>query len=72
MAGDAATVGRVLGAAVALRERSGGVLMKAERRDVDRAVNRIGDETEMSEGFAAGRSDPEAVVVSVRSQSVAN
>jgi predicted ATPase/DNA-binding SARP family transcriptional activator len=82
--GDARTVGRLLGAAEALRgstavallgvqslllNATGGRLSPAERVDVDRARARIDDQRTMDVAFADGEREPETVVADERSRS---
>jgi tetratricopeptide (TPR) repeat protein len=65
--GDDAETGRLLGAADALRERSGGSLVAAERVDVDRALARVRDRQSYDTAYADGHADPAAAVQNVRS-----
>ena len=60
--GDDDEVGRYLGAAAALREATGGPLDVAERVEIERALERVGDHAAMDAAFTAGRMDPDAVV----------
>ena len=60
--GDDEGLGRYLGAAVAFREATGGPVVEAERADIDRALERVGDPAVMEAAFVAGRTDPEAAV----------
>ena len=57
--GDDAGIGRYLGAAAALREATGGPLAQAERADVERALDLVGDRAIMSAGFTTGRAGPD-------------
>ena len=50
--GDDEGIGRYLGAAAALREATGGPLVRAERVDIERALDRVGDHAAMKRGFA--------------------
>ena len=60
--GDDEGIGRYLGAAAVLREATGGALVRAERGDVERALDRVGDGAVMSAAFATGHADPKAVI----------
>ena len=66
--GDAETVARLLGAADALRRRSGGPMPAAERFDVDRAERRareaLGDAA-FAAAFEAGSTDPDLDILHV-------
>jgi len=64
LCGDADSAARLLGAADALRRRSGGPMPAPERFDVDRAERRARDQ--LGDGFAAafatGAADPESAI----------
>ena len=64
--GDDEGIGRYLGAAAALRHATGGPVADAERADIERAIERVGDPARMEAAFAAGRAEPEAVVAGAR------
>ncbi len=64
--GDDEGIGRYLGAAAALREATGGALVRAERVDVERALDRVGDHAAMGAAFATGRTDPTSVIADAR------
>jgi tetratricopeptide (TPR) repeat protein len=64
--GDDATVGLMLGAADALRDRGGGPLVAAERLDVDRALSRVADRDAYDTAYARGRADPQAALGAAR------
>ena len=64
--GDDEGIGRYLGAAAGLRETTGGALARAERVDVERALDRVGDRAVMSAAFATGRADPTSVIAGAR------
>jgi tetratricopeptide (TPR) repeat protein len=64
--GDDEGVGRFLGAAAVLREATGGTLVRAERADVERALEHVGNHVVMDAGYAAGRTDPTSVIASTR------
>jgi predicted ATPase/DNA-binding SARP family transcriptional activator len=64
--GDDDGVGRYLGAAAALREATGGPIVGAERADLERALERVGDHAVMDAAFVAGRSDPQGAVAFAR------
>jgi len=64
--GDDEGIGRYLGAAAALREAAGGALVRAERVDVERVLDSVGDRAVMSVAFATGRSDPASVIAGAR------
>lgn len=69
--GQAATAAHLLGAADAMRRRSGGPMPAPERFDVDRAERRARDalgDAEFDAAFAAGAADPDATVSTVRHQ----
>jgi predicted ATPase/DNA-binding SARP family transcriptional activator len=61
--GDDAGTGLHLGAAATLREATGGPVVAAERADIERALERVGDQAAMDAGVAAGRANPDAIVV---------
>jgi tetratricopeptide (TPR) repeat protein len=80
---DTLAVGRLLGAAAALRESAviplvgagtplfeatGGRLSPEERIDINRAIGRVHDPTAMHAAFAEGQRDPEAVVAAARAR----
>ena len=73
LAGQSETAARLLGAADALRRRSGGPMPAAERFDVDRAERRarqaLGDGA-FSSAFAAGADDADSTIAQVRQQRV--
>jgi ATP/maltotriose-dependent transcriptional regulator MalT len=73
LAGEAQSAASLLGAADALRRRSGGPMPAAERFDVDRAERRarqqLGD-TAFDQAFAAGAADPDMTVGTVSPQPV--
>ena len=50
--GDDEGLGRYLGAAAALREATGGPVVGAERVDIERALERVGDRAVMDAAFA--------------------
>jgi tetratricopeptide (TPR) repeat protein len=64
--GEDEQVGRLLGAAAALRAANGGPLVSAENQDVERAISRVADREAMQLAFEAGNSDPDAVVARAR------
>ena len=64
--GDDEGIGRYLGAAAVLREATGGALVRAERVDVERVLDRVGDRAVMSAAFATGRTDPTSVIAGTR------
>ena len=59
-------IGRYLGAASVLRESTGGALVGAERADVERVLDRVGDRAVMSAAFDTGRADPTSAIASTR------
>ncbi|HZX56873.1 MAG TPA: tetratricopeptide repeat protein, partial [Ilumatobacteraceae bacterium] len=74
LAGDARTAATLLGAADALRRRSGGSMPAAERFDVDRAERRAREQLGggFDAAFAAGASDPEGVIEQASQQAVSS
>ena len=70
--GDDEGIGRYLGAAAVLREATGGALVRAERVDVERVLDRVRDGEVMSAAFATGRADPNAVIASARARTAAS
>ena len=67
--GDDEGIGRYLGAAAALREATGGPVVGAERVDIERALERVGDHAVMAAAFATGRGDPTSVIAGTRATS---
>jgi predicted ATPase len=68
--GDDETVGRLLGAANALREATGGPLVSVEYDDVARAVGRVSRPEAMTAGYTVAARDPAAVIAAVRDVAV--
>ncbi len=60
--GDDGSLGRFLGAAAALREATGGPVVEAERADIERALERVGDQAVMDAAFAAARHEPQTAI----------
>jgi len=68
LVGDDEGSGRFLGAAEVLRERVGAALVRAERVDVERVLDRVRDHAVMEAAFVAGHRDPHAAVASARAE----
>ncbi len=59
-------VGRYLGAANVLREATGGPLVRAERIDVERAIDRVTDLVAMEGAQADGSANTRTVIAEAR------
>jgi hypothetical protein len=49
-----------------LREATGGPVVEAERADIERALERVGDHAVREAAFVAGGTDPQAAVAAAR------